>query len=322
MAFRSFAIVSTLLSTVLAQSSVFRTLSFQLESPPTAPSISQTWTTIPPLHHARTLSPQPCRPSLHLLIPRPLHPPPSSAPSTRCARPTHSLPCPQSTVTTQLISFYAACPDELTSTPNQPVKLLYDLLYSLVPLRQAVCSKDDNGNYCATELSNSSSVGTVAAVDTATSQKQTLLTQYLYTQPGAIGASARRDLSNTTTALVPNTTTYHDTNLMFLFLSGDMPNSELCVTCTRNILTSYITFESAMPYAPGINNSLVLSGQIALYNNVTSKCGASFLSGVVQAAGGLSSGLLSGAASRAGGLELSAAVSAILGVAAFMAASV
>lgn len=86
-------------------------------------------------------------------------------------------------------------------------------------------------------------------------------------------------------------------------------------------MTPYITFESNCPYGPSISQSLLFAGQTNLYNNITSKCGSNFLSGAVQAAGGLSSGLLSGAAPQIDGQELSAAVSAILGVAALLAAS-
>jgi len=243
----------------------------------------------------------------------------SSALSTLCASSAFSA-CPQSTVTAQLSSFYAACVVELTSTPNQEVKTLYDVLYALTPLRLAICSKDDTGKYCATELSTSSSTGTVALVDPAKSQKQTLLNQYLYTT-NSNGAAARRDVSNTTTAFAPNITTFQDTNLLFLFLDPSMSSSELCTTCTRNILTPYITFESNCPYGPGMNNSLLFAGQVAIYNSIISECGSSFLNGAVQAAGGLSSGLISGAAPLTGSQELSAAVSAILGVAAFVAAS-
>jgi len=227
--------------------------------------------------------------------------------------------CPQSTVTTELAKFYAACPAELTSNPVNTVLTIYDVLYSQVPLRQAICAKDDSANYCVTQLSNSSSKGSVALANPEKSQEQSLLSQYLFTTPGS--SVATRDVSNQTTALVPNTTTYHDTNLLFLFLKPSMPSSTLCTTCTRNIMTPYITFESACLYAPGIGNSPLLAGQVPLYNNITSKCGASFLSGAVQAAGGLSSGLVSGAAPIAVGQELSAAVAAILGLAAFVAAS-
>lgn len=79
-------------------------------------------------------------------------------------------------------------------------------------------------------------------------------------------------------------------------------------------------FGSSCPYAPGLNNSLLFVNQLPLYNSIVSECGQSFLSGAVQAAGGISSGLISGAAPLAVGQELSAALSAILGVVAFVAA--
>lgn len=195
-------------------------------------------------------------------------------------------------------------------------------MYAMVPLSQAICSKDDNGDYCAANLSNASTTGTVALVDSAQSQKQALLRQYLYSASDTTAPAARRDLSNTNiTALVPNVTTYQSTNLVFLFLDASSTSSQLCTTCTRNIMTPYITFESNCPYGPSISQSLLFAGQTNLYNNITSKCGSNFLSGAVQAAGGLSSGLLSGAAPQIDGQELSAAVSAILGVAALLAAS-
>ncbi|KAF9238644.1 hypothetical protein BU15DRAFT_75094 [Melanogaster broomeanus] len=229
--------------------------------------------------------------------------------------------CPDSTIRSQLTLFYGACAAELTSTPNQSVKSMYDALFVLVPLREAVCSKDDNGKYCAAELNSTSSpAGNVYLVDPEQSSKQELLREYLYSEPQQIPAS-RRDVSNTTTALVPNITTYQATNLVFLFLDPSMNATSLCTTCTRNIITPYITFESSCPYAPGLGSSLILSGQPALYGNITSKCGANFLSGAVQAAGGLSSGILSGSAPHSISQDVSVAVSAILGAAAFAVAS-
>jgi hypothetical protein len=43
-----------------------------------------------------------------------------------------------------------------------------------------------------------------------------------------------------------------------------------------------------------MNNAVALGGQMPLYNGISSTCGANFLSGAVQAAGGLSGGLGSG----------------------------
>jgi hypothetical protein len=191
-----------------------------------------------------------------------------------------------------------------------------------VPLREAVCSKDDNGKYCAAELnSTSSTVGNVDLVNSGQSSQQQLLSEYLVSEQPQQIATSRRDVSNSTTALVPNITTYQATNLVFLFLQPSMDKTSLCTTCTRNIITPYINFESSCPYAPGLGSSLLLIGQPDLYNNITSTCGASFLSGAVEAAGGLSGGIMSNAAPRPISQDISVAVSAFLGAVAFAVAS-
>jgi len=77
-------------------------------------------------------------------------------------------------------------------------------------------------------------------------------------------------------------------NSMFLFFTPNLSAAQLCVTCLRLIMTAYINFESDIPFAYPLNNSVLLSGQLALYNAVQSNCPANFLSGAVTAAGGLS----------------------------------
>lgn len=99
-----------------------------------------------------------------------------------------------------------------------------------------------------------------------------------------ISALSRRSSSP---ALTPNMTTFGSSNIAFLLISPDLPSSTLCTPCTRNVLTSYINFESSVPYAPGLPSSQLFPGQSDLYNAVQRTCGASFLSGAVQAAGGL-----------------------------------
>jgi len=218
------------------------------------------------------------------------------------------------------MAFYSACSAELTTSVNDDVLRNYDALYVLTPLRQAICSKSDNGSYCVTQLSStsgsSSAAGSEALVTPGASSNQVLLENYLYTTPDlSSSVPSRRDTSNTTTALIPNVTTYAKTNLVFLFLEPTMTETQLCTTCTRNILTPYITFESSLPYAPGLNNSLLLAGQSAIYNAILKTCPTGFLSGAVQAAGGLSSGILSGSAPRTISADVSLLVSAILGAA-------
>jgi hypothetical protein len=65
-----------------------------------------------------------------------------------------STACSDVSLRTVLTQFYQACTPELTSAANDRVKLLYDTLYTLAPLRNAACSKDDSGNYCGGSKSN------------------------------------------------------------------------------------------------------------------------------------------------------------------------
>ncbi|KXN83201.1 hypothetical protein AN958_01715, partial [Leucoagaricus sp. SymC.cos] len=178
--------------------------------------------------------------------------------------------CPDSLIRGKLADFYSACSNELTSNPNQQLRNTYDVLYVLTPLREAICSKDDSGKYCVVSGGNSSA--------------------------GIKGALASAALSRRAdNGIVANLTTFQTNNLAFLFREPDMDSSALCTTCTRNILTNYFNYESDCLYAPGLSSSILLGGQNALVGAIQQKCGANFLNGAVQAAGGIKQGTFSGA---------------------------
>ncbi|THH28552.1 hypothetical protein EUX98_g5624 [Antrodiella citrinella] len=183
-----------------------------------------------------------------------------SALGTLCA-----VSCNEQTVRTKVSDFYAACTAELTSSKNDNVVQLYDTLYTLIPFQQAACAKDDSGDYCVGQTPGKIAVSS------------------LYTNVGS-GAQA---------VLSPNSDTFADNNIAFLLLQASTPKAQLCTSCARTVLTSFVSWESDTPYAPGLTQSKILNGQSALYTSVTSTCGATFLSGAVQAAGGLSGGILS-----------------------------
>jgi len=160
---------------------------------------------------------------------------------------------------------------------------IYDVLYTLTPMRTSVCSKDNNANWCVMAAAT-----TTRDVEDEVSGGSTVglaqLLALLYTDNSALKRRAE------TSAIVPNMTTYHDTNLPFLFFTPSQDATTLCTACSRNVLTAYINFESDVPYAPGLNQSQLLDTQSALYNAIQSKCPSGFLSGAVQAAGGLGAG--------------------------------
>ncbi|KIY44858.1 hypothetical protein FISHEDRAFT_61544 [Fistulina hepatica ATCC 64428] len=188
-----------------------------------------------------------------------------SALDTLCSAST----CSAGTLRTELTYFYSNCSDELTSSLNSDVLTLYDVVYGILPLKETLCTQDDDGSYCALESSDAFSALTESV--SSGSLSETL--------------SRRADSD-----ITPDTEVISDSNLAFLFLTANLTESTLCTTCTRQVLTTWIQFESDTLYAPGISSSSMLSGQTALYNGVVETCGSSFLSGAVAAAGGLSQG--------------------------------
>lgn len=200
-----------------------------------------------------------------------------------------SNPCSNTDIRTSLASFYSACEAELTSSMNTQVLQVYDVLYSLPPLQAATVSKDDSGNFCATQIKGS-------APDAST----------LY--------SSDQD------TLTPNFSALEKANAAFLYLTPDLPEAQLCTSCTRSVMSAYISFESEIAYAPGLAQSLLLSGQPALYSAISSTCGANFMSNAVQAAGSLSDSIISAnSAPRAAGASVGGLAS-LLGAATIAAA--
>lgn len=75
---------------------------------------------------------------------------------------------------------------------------------------------------------------------------------------------------------------------------------------------------SDVPYAPGLPNSQLLANEPALYSAINSVCGAAFLSGQVQAAGGLATGAASRSADGGFAFVGSAIAAAAVGAAALL----
>lgn len=215
-----------------------------------------------------------------------------------------STACSDTSVRSKLADFYQSCTDELTSSQNKDVIRTYDVLYSLIPLKNAVCSKDDSGNYC---------VSTIGSTTSQSASQLASIAQSISVPASVASSNARRaDAAQVVAAVAPNATTFASNNILFLLLQPSLSKDALCQTCTRNVITSYISFESATPYAPGLAASVLLSGQSALYQAVQSTCGSTFLSGAVAAAAGLSGGVV-GQASDSGASRTILANSGVAG---------
>lgn len=241
--------------------------------------------------------------------------------------------CDDASIRYQLTSMYNACGSDLTGSNSADVLEIYDVLYAIRPMRDAVCSKDDSGDYCVLSIGASSSSSSASASASASagggSKEASSSSAYdLYAQVMAnlytyAGSSLSKRDSSSSSLLIPNTTTFSTTGVPFLFLTPSTPSSTLCTTCTKSILTAYTTFEQGSPYALGLDNSPLLGGQNALYDAVESTCGSGFLGGTVNAAGGLSGSVVSGAgpsvrASGSVSVSVGGAMAVVAGVAALL----
>lgn len=184
----------------------------------------------------------------------------SSALNNLCSS-TSTTACSETNVRSTLAGFYSACQDELVNTKNEKVIAIYDTLYILYPFFTASCSKDDSGRYCATQIA-----GSPPAANS------------LYSTSGQ--------------QVLPSYSSLKSSNAAFLFITPSLASDALCTACTRSVLTAYVSFESDISYAPGLDSSVLLAGQSALYQAVNATCGSTFLSGVVNAGGALSGGVV------------------------------
>jgi hypothetical protein len=85
--------------------------------------------------------------------------------------------------------------------------------------------------------------------------------------------------------ITPNTTTYRNTNLPFLFLQPTMKQSALCTPCTREVMVHYIKWETAFPYALGLSQSPILGGQSELWNAINGTCGQTYVNAITSQVG-------------------------------------
>jgi hypothetical protein len=101
---------------------------------------------------------------------------------------------------------------------------------------------------------------------------------------------ASLDRRDSQEVFTPDASLFTSKNVAFLGLEPSLSASELCSPCTREVMNVYTSQLGNLPYAPGISNSVLFGGEPALYDAINQKCGASFLGGAAQAAGGLATG--------------------------------
>ncbi|KAK0477139.1 hypothetical protein IW261DRAFT_307363 [Armillaria novae-zelandiae] len=199
--------------------------------------------------------------------------------------------CDETIMSTIIANFGSACQTELVTSPVQSVVLLYDTVYMMNPWLDVLVTKDDSGTYCVLESYNAATNSTQSSASAsgysnaaaAGSTDFDELNKYLVVDQQGTTLSRRAQ----TVVATPNATTWTTNGIPFLFFTSSLSSTTLCTTCSRNVMTTWISWESKVPYAPAAKESALLSGLNDLYSAIQSKCGKSFLSGAVTAAGGL-----------------------------------
>lgn len=235
-----------------------------------------------------------------------------------------SKKCDSGLIQTYLSGFLEACGKE-TQAKDQLLEI-YDVLYTLTPFQNALCSKDSaSQKYCAVEI-------TVPPASTAGSGKLTssqasfdpieYASTHLITVVNVAQAAAKRVVNmvsrqqaSLATVVKPNADTYKKTNLPFLFLSPTWDAKSLCTPCSSSVMRTYSQwiFQNAYYGQPaGINTSPLLGGFTELYQALSKTCTPAFMANV----NGGNEGVTGAAAVRAP--VASAAVLAVAGVVALV----
>lgn len=223
--------------------------------------------------------------------------------------------CDSGLIRQYLSEFWSSCTPEIKSQTDGVLDV-YDVLYLLNPFREAICSKDDDGNFCLTTVASTADGSkTKRSADELQDDFNEDEAEF-FSQLQERLHRRQSDASDTAGSTVSNSSL---PNIAFLFVQPNSDKSALCSACTQNILASYIKFETSIPYAIGLSNSKALAGQSALYKAGKEKCGGKWAPKINSIAGTTDFAKVAAAPQ---GVRASAAVMALVaGVAALVMAA-
>jgi hypothetical protein len=220
--------------------------------------------------------------------------------------------CDADLIRSYLSQFWTACDTEIRAE-NAGVLDVYDVLYLINPFHQAVCTKDDSNNYCVLNIATDSAAN---SVNTSTVSRRSLFTRSDEEPLEKRQTTTGESVNDTASAV--DESSLSSSNIAFLFLQTTSDKSVLCSSCAKNILASYIAFETSIPYAIGLGNSDILRGQSALYSTMKSTCGDSFTTSINQVAGTTAFAAVGGAGSLSVKVGITMTIAALAAVVAVL----
>ncbi|PWN54157.1 hypothetical protein IE53DRAFT_359424 [Violaceomyces palustris] len=186
--------------------------------------------------------------------------------------------CDSNLIRTNLTNYWDACSAEIQANIPQ-VRDVYDTLYMINPFKDSICTQDNDGNYCVMTIAHSSSSSQTTSTTTKRSvseadvldPRSSLDEGEGYVDDSFLLPRQATNLESTADSVQANST--QGKNPAFLFLSPESDQSVLCSQCAKKILASYISFETSIPYAIGLQNSDVLAIQSSIYKQAKKLCG-------------------------------------------------
>lgn len=200
-------------------------------------------------------------------------------------------PCDRPLVRHYISSFWERCADDMEGNDSPQLRQLYDYVYMFIPFRDAVCSEDQNNNYCVESLSSAHQEDAPpdeSASSEPAPSKRSLQDQFLVgrsfvppvVQEEPYEAAIRAAMPSSNASKVLNATSQ-----AFLFLSPSSPRGVLCSHCSSQVLANYVKFELASPYALGTKRSSALGVQSEIFDQARQQCGDGFIENVNRLAG-------------------------------------
>ena len=232
--------------------------------------------------------------------------------------------CSNTFIRGRLTDFYGNCSVELADPSQEAVRNMYDILYTVIPLKEVVCTKDATSDaYCVSALSHNASAATTAGstgnntiqlsnaaaktvADATTTPEQYagahLSAPSLKLITGESAALVKRAPAVTTGSdgTYPNATTYRLTNLPYLFIQPSDPAAVLCSSCAKAVFSAYAEWETQTTYALGLSESPILGGQAAIWEAAAKTCGTTWINTIVNAATSSGASATNGTASVGG----------------------
>ncbi|CAE6491192.1 unnamed protein product, partial [Rhizoctonia solani] len=179
-----------------------------------------------------------------------------------------STACSTANIPSLLAEFSDACSSDFAS--NKIVATQYDVWYTLIPYKAALCVKDGD-EFCLLKAAKGSS-----------SSQNTRRSNAAYAAGHLANPVTKRDQ----TVLTSNIDTFRKSHLLYQFASTDIDAESLCTNCTQIVTAEYVKYRTANAYALAASQESLFGGGVPeFWASLSAKCPVGFPEKITELAG-------------------------------------